>query len=505
VIFVYNFLETALMILSLELALEDFWQNIVPSQPALLAVSGGPDSLALLHSLLRLQPLYPALRLEVAHFNHRIRGEAAAGDARFVENFCRENNLPFHLGQFDVPAFAAAQGLSLEDAARQARYAFLGNLAVRLGLALVLTGHHADDQAETVLMRLLRGTGPQGLAGMARLGPLPPPAASLKILFPLAGTMPVRLGRPLLAVWRRDIEAYSQEHRLTPRQDETNLQSEFARNRVRHRLLPLLETEYQPNIKLNLLRLADLSRTDQEWLDQLVEAEFQANIKSEFGCQLGFSKKYFLEKPLALQKRLIRRAALALDGLENLTAAHIEATLTLFTSAAVRRIDLPGALVAFAGKTQVGLLAVPASAWPVNGLALAVPGSITGPGGRWRLTAGLIDAEGLRTVPDSLKQGGPYHVLLDYAKIGPYLLLRPRQEGERYRPLGGPGQRKVQDIMLDAAIPRELRKNWPLVVCPAQPDRPEAICWIPGAPLAHPYRVRPETNSIVELRFEFIA
>lgn len=494
------------MALPLELALEDFWQNSVPPQPALVAVSGGPDSLVLLHSLLRLQPVYPALRLEVAHFNHQIRGESAAGDARFVEAFCRENGLPFHLGRLDVPAFATANRLSLEDAARQARYAFLGDLAAQLGLELVLTGHHADDQAETVLMRLLRGTGPQGLAGMARLGLLPPPAPGLKASFPLAGTTVVRLGRPLLPVWRREIEAYAEVYQLSPRQDETNLQAEYARNRVRQRLLPLLATEYQPNIKLNLIRLADLTRTDQEWLDQLVEAEFAANVKSEFGCQLGFPKKYFLEKPPALQKRLIRRTALALHGLENLDASHIEATLDLFKSPVIRRIDLPGSLVAFAGKTEVGLLAVPAAtAWPVKGLELAVPGSVISPAGNWQLTARLVDSEGRGTGPDSLKQGGPYHVLLDYAKIGASLLVRPRREGERYRPLGGPGQRKVQDIMLDAAIPRELRKNWPLVICPAQADRPEAICWIPGAPLAHPYRVTPQTTSLVELRFEFMA
>jgi tRNA(Ile)-lysidine synthase len=506
VIFVFLlFLETAFMVLSLEMALQDFWQNTAPVQPALVAVSGGADSLALLHALLRIRPDYPALRLAVAHFNHHIRAEAASEDALFVEAFCEKHSLPFHLGELDVPALAARRKLSLEDAARQARYAFLADLAAQLGFSLVLTGHHADDQAETVLLRLLRGTGPQGLAGMARLGPLPPSSPALKILFPLAGTTPVMLGRPFLPVWRHDIEAYAGEHRLNPRLDETNLASEYARNRVRRQLLPLLEGEYQPNIKQNLIRLADLTRTDQEWLDQLVEAEFQANAKYEFGCKFSFSKEYFVGKPASLQKRLIRRTALALGGLENLDAAHIEAALDLFKSPAVRRVDLPGTLVAFTAKTEVGLLAVPeAGPWPSAGLELAIPGRVSGPAGGWQLTATLVDTDTPEGRWTRLKLGGPYHVFLDYAKIKTSLLLRPRRAGESYRPLGGPGQRKVQDIMLDAGIPRELRQDWPLVVCPAQADRPEAICWIPGAPLAHDFRVTPGTGPLVELRFEFL-
>lgn len=489
----------------LKLALGNFWETTTPPQPALVAVSGGPDSLALLYALLRLQPRYPALRLTVAHFNHHIRGETAAEDARFVEAFCLENNLPFHLGQLDVPAFAAANGLSLEDAARQARYAFVGDLAAGLAIELVLTGHNADDQAETVLLRLLRGTGPHGLAGMAPLSLLPPPAFALKDTFPLAGSTVVRLGRPLLTVWRRDIETYAHENGLNPRLDETNLQPDYARNRVRQRLLPLLESEYQPNIKLNLNRLADLTRSDQEWLDQLVEAEFQANVKPEFGSQFSFSKEYFLGKLPSLQKRLIRRTAQALHGLENLDAAHIEATLDLFKSPVVRRMDLPGALVAFASKTEVGLLALPENTtWPAAGLEISVPGCVTGPAGNWQFTATPVEAEARQTILANPRQGGPYHVFLDCARINYALLLRPRRVGEKYRPLGGPGQRKVQDIMLDAGIPRDLRKDWPLVVCPAYENWPEALCWIPGAALAHDFRITPQTDSIVELRFEFL-
>lgn len=495
---------------SLDLALVKFWENVVPPRPVLVAVSGGPDSLALLHALFyqksHLQPRFRALRLEVAHFNHHVRGEAADLDARFVQQYCQAHDLPFHLGEFDVPAFAATHHLSPEDAARRARYAWVGDLAVRLNVSLVLTGHTADDQAETVLLRLLRGTGPHGLAGMEVFAPLPPPHPALVKEFPKAGTTEVRLGRPFLSLWRHEIEAYILENGLEPRQDATNLEENYARNRVRHRLLPLLESEYQPQIKANLTRLANLAREDEDWLNALVEVELRHHARFEFGCQLVFPKEYFVKQPVALQKRLVRRAAQILGGLQNLDAAHVEAVLALFNSQEARRMDLPGQLVAFGGKSGVGLLAVPGVApWPENGLEIPVPGTSTGPGGRWRLTTRLLTAA---TPPDFLKDSNAYHVWLDYAKISTlsqerFLQARPRRPGDRYRPLGAPGQRKVQDTMLDAGIPRELRSGWPVLVRPGNSEQPEAICWIPGAPIVHDFRVTPETEQILELNFEF--
>jgi tRNA(Ile)-lysidine synthase len=504
---------------SLDLALVKFWKNIIPPQPALVAVSGGPDSLALLHALLLQKPRFPTLRLEVAHFNHHIRGVAADLDARFVEEFCRQHDLPFHLGQLDVPAFAAAHNLSPEDAARQARYTWLSDLAARQDISLVLTGHTADDQAETVLLRLLRGTGPHGLAGMNSFSPLPPPHPALIAEYSKAESKEVWLGRPLLTVWRRDIEAYVLENNLAPRQDETNASPDYARNRVRQRLLPLLESEYQPQIKANLVRLAELARQDEEWLYYVVQGELGKISRFEFGCQLVFDKEKFLKNPVGLQKRLVRQAARILGDLHNFEASHIEAILALFAEEESRRLDLPGKLVAFTGKNRAGMLAVPDPAnWPASGLAIPVPGTLSGPGGRWQIQAHLVNNTNSADFPrkdgaspSNVYQGNAYQVWLDYAKISHHLeasssaqpTVRPRREGERYRPLGAPGQRKVQDIMLDAGIPRELRRDWPVIVSPGTTQQPEAICWIPGGPIAHAFRVTPETEQILGLKFDF--
>ena len=397
----------------------------------------------------------------------------------------------------------------------------MSDLAARRDISLVLTGHTADDQAETVLLRLLRGTGPHGLAGMNFFSPLPPSHPALLAEYPKAGSKEVWLGRPLLSIWRRDIETYISGHNLSPRHDETNSSTDYARNRVRQHLLPLLENEYQPQIKANLVRLSELARQDEEWLYYVVQGEFNRTSRFEFGCQLVFDKEKFLKNPVGLQKRLIRQAARILGDLHNFDAAHIKAVLELFAEEESRRLDLPGKLVAFTGKSRVGLLAVPDPVdWTASGLEIPIPGTLTGPGGRWVIEAHLLKNTGSA---DFLKKGDAYQVWLDYAKISHHLQasssdhptveprvkplvrpwVRPRREGERYRPLGAPGQRKVQDIMLDAGIPRELRRDWPVIVSPGTTQHPEAICWIPGGPIAHDFRVTPETEQILGLKFAF--
>ncbi len=482
-------------------ALAIFWQKVVsPTQKVLVAVSGGPDSLALLHALRQSQSRYPALVIEVAHLDHRIRGEQAAADAAFVQKYCREAGLICHLAEYEVRDFAAQAHLSVEDAARRVRYSFLGAVAAERGCKLVLTGHNADDQAETVLMRLLRGTGPSGLAGMAQLSPLPPPDPLLEKDFPAPPpNSDIQLGRPWLTVGRPEIEAYCAEQGLIPRQDETNQQSDYQRNRVRLELLPHLES-YQPNFKANLTRLADLSRADQQWLDQLTEAEFMAHADRQ-PQQVSFDQKYFAAQPLALQRRLARRMALALKGLHNIEAGHIEASLELFSTTSDGQINLPGGLLAFRRSPRVGLTTTELAVWQPLTALLPLSGILESPDQSWQLETRLISARDAGPIPSD-----KFRAWLDYGKIGTALMVRPRREGDRFRPLGGPGRRKVQDVMLEARIPAHLRPVWPIVVRPAQSDgQPEAIVWIPGAAIAHDFRITEKTQEIYELRLRVIS
>ncbi len=480
-------------------ALDLFWQTTAePSQKVLVAVSGGPDSLALLHALVQSGPRYPGLNLRVGHLNHLMRGENAATDANFVADFCRAARVPCHLGAFDVPSFAAQAGLSPEDAARRVRYAFLASLAAEHECSLILVAHTADDQAETVLLRLLRGTGPHGLAGMATLAPLPPLDPLLAPSFRVPPHT-LRLGRPLLAVWRREIEAYCAEQSLTPRQDETNRQTDYRRNQVRLQLIPQIETVYQPNFKANLTRLAELTRAEQEWLNKLTEAEFTAHVRHQ-PRQISFDPAYFAAQPQALQRRLVRMAARRLKDLQNIEADHIEATIELFLAAQPRRIDLPGGLVAFRADHEAGLRLPSDPLWPATSLEIEAPFTLIGGEGAWELEARIVEAVAMQPFP---AQADHYRASLDYDKIGAVIEIRPRRDGERYRPLGAPGRRKVQDVMLDAHIPAELRAVWPILVRPANQtdNQPDEICWIPGAAIANNFRVTEKTKRIYDLRF----
>jgi tRNA(Ile)-lysidine synthase len=216
----------------------------------ILAVSGGADSIALLDILARFGD---RLSLVVAHFNHQLRGAASDSDAAFVKVAALSRGLPFRPGSLDVAAAAARANLSVEVAAREARYTFLAQTAVAEDAHWIATAHHADDQAETVLLRLLRGTGTTGLRGMAALSSLP-------------GHPGLRLWRPLLLAPRADIEAYCQERELPFCADASNSDTRVLRNRVRHELIPYLET-YNPGIRKVLARMADNAAADAEIID----------------------------------------------------------------------------------------------------------------------------------------------------------------------------------------------------------------------------------------------
>lgn len=232
-----------------------------------LAASGGPDSVALLRAVLSLKQLTGGPgRLFVAHLHHGLRAAAADEDQEWLEALCRRRNVPIEIGRFDIAAAAAEQGDGLEAAARQARYEFLRSVAERLGARWVAVGHTADDQVETVLHRILRGTGLAGLAGMPRARPLSPS---------------VTLIRPLLDVRRRDVLKYLERIGQDYRTDASNTESCFTRNRLRNELLPTIRAQFNSDVDQAVLRLAAQSRDAQQLI-----ADLAANLCS---CCVAFN------------------------------------------------------------------------------------------------------------------------------------------------------------------------------------------------------------------------
>lgn len=260
----------------------------------LLGVSGGPDSVALLHLLWRLREAW-RLGLAVVHVDHQLRPESG-GDAAFVEAFAGQLGVPVTVVRRDLGS-EPGHGLSLEDHARRIRYAAFQEVAARQRATHLALAHTADDQAETVLMRLLRGSGLAGAAGI----PVTRPLGEVTII------------RPLLRVWRQEILAYLREHRLSSRQDATNADRRFVRNRIRHELIPLLEREYNPQIKVLLTQFAQLCQADAAFLSELARRSWKRLVKPHNGA-LAIRCEGLIGQPKALQRQLIRLAIQSLQG-----------------------------------------------------------------------------------------------------------------------------------------------------------------------------------------------
>ncbi len=261
-----------------------------PRARLVVAVSGGADSVALLHALCQLRAEWQ-LTLHVAHLDHGVR-EASRDDAECVRDLASRWEVPASIERRDVPAACRREGWSLEDGARRIRYEFLLEVARRQSASAIALAHTADDQAETVLMRLVRGTGLMGLGAI-------PFTRQLEEM---------RIVRPLLEVWRREVVAYLTQVGVAHREDATNADPRFVRNRVRHELLPLLEQHYNPNIKRTLTQLAEQSRLDYAYLQAAAERQWKRVVKAAPSTHVAITVASFIKQPKALQRQLIRQA-----------------------------------------------------------------------------------------------------------------------------------------------------------------------------------------------------
>jgi tRNA(Ile)-lysidine synthase len=325
-------------------------------EPIIVGVSGGPDSVALLHVLDRLSKLdgAPAFLLNihpvVAHLNHGLRGAAADEDQRFVEDLARRLGLPCEVGRAETRAEADAAGLGIEEAGRLARRRFLAEVARRRGARLIALGHHADDRAETVLFHILRGTGVEGLAA---LGPRSTVAADEEEASrggsPDLPRTPIEIVRPLIAVRRDLILAYLEHEGLAYREDATNSSDAYTRNRIRGELLPLLREKFNPKVDEALVRLADQAASVGDVLAQALDATWHAVVREVPGTSaVVIDADDFAALAPWLQGAILRRAIERLGGgLKYMSAERTrEVVSALLAKSVAGPIDLPGHLVA---------------------------------------------------------------------------------------------------------------------------------------------------------------
>ncbi len=429
---------------------------IPPGSRVLVAVSGGADSIALL-LLLNQVAGRMELHLEAAHLDHALR-EASAGDARFVVQFCAGMDIPLTLERRDVAAIARQRRANLEEVAREVRRDFLLSTALARSCSLVALGHHADDQAETFLMRLLRGSGVTGLAGMRMLSP------------PMV--------RPLLPFHRAELLAYLQESQVSWRDDASNRDTVFTRNRIRHDLLPLLET-FNPNIIGQLAGLCEQLHQDNEFWAGLVAQEL-ARCGRWQGDAFTLDGPELLASAPSLAGRLVRAALQQVRGdLRGLTASHIAEVLKLAGEGPPQgELDLPGAWVARRYNTLLFRKERLEGAEPFE-LVLHGPGIYRLPDGRT-----------LKLSLERLALGeSPGAVEFASASVPFPMQLRNWRPGDRFRPSGMSGSKKLQDLFVDLKLDKEARQAAPLLL------RDDEILWVVGLRRSAGYR--PEAGELV--------
>ena len=458
--------------------------RITPEVPVLAGVSGGPDSLCLMHVLHSL-----GYSVVVAHLDHQLRPESAE-EAQMVEKMAAGLGLQFVGERKDIESFSRQRGLSLEEGARLARYQFLFQEAEKICAAAVIVGHTADDQVETVLMHLLRGAGVPGLAGI-----------SFRSL-PNTWSEKIPLLRPLLGVWRETIWEYLKDQGLSPILDPSNLDPRIYRNRLRHELIPYLET-FNPRLRQSLWRTADILRQEDEILQERLLSDWGSVVRKDDQATIVFDYQALKELPLGMQRRVFQKAVLSLrPAVRDLNYQAIDRAIEFLNqSASHARTDLIFGL-RLSRESQRLVLAdwqasLPSNRWPqapAEGMLwLKIPGEVL------LAEGGAFKAEVLEcnqaTVSEMKQNKDPFQTWLDNDRLQNPLAIRSRLPGDRFQPLGMPaGSIKVSDFMINVKLPEAARRNWPLVLSGS------TIAWLPGYRPGQEFRVADETTRIAHLR-----
>lgn len=458
--------------------------QLVTQQPLVIGVSGGPDSLCLLDLLHRLD-----YRLIVAHLDHQLRPESAA-EAEKVRQEAQQRGLPFVFEEININAYAQEKRLSIEEAARTARYRFLFQVAQDCQAQAVAVGHTADDQVETVLMHLLRGAGLAGLRGMPYRS-LPNPWSNI-----------IPLVRPLLGAWRSEILQYLAEGGLQPNLDASNADLRYYRNRLRGELIPLLET-YNPGVRQRLWQMAESLALDYGLVEERLNQAWQECLSRQGEGFQAFDLLCLRQQPEALQRHLLRKAAQASQpDLRDLDYAALQRGLALVRSAdrsktidladGIRLVREANTLWVVSGNRQIPAPEVP-QLLVTTPQVISVPGMLE-LGNDWHLQVERIDL-GSGRIDEALANPDGYQAWLDAEKIVGPLVVRRRQPGDRLALMGMGGQStKVSDLMVNLKIPARARAHWPVVVCG------DEIAWIPGLRLAERFRLNPQSTAAIHLK-----
>ena len=452
-----------------------------------VACSGGPDSTALLRCLHRLRTDL-GLTLHVAHLNHDFRGAEADHDAAFVQKLADDLGLPCSIDKQDPIAYQQALGISsFEQAAREMRYRFLAKVAATVGASSVALGHTSDDQAETVLMHILRGSGLQGLRGMAELTEWPwadPPEGP-------------QLFRPLLRTGKAETVSYCRQLCQTYREDSGNYMWRFTRNKVRLDLMPRLSRDYNPRVREALLRLSRAATDEADFVDEELE-RYWPSVAAEQDGVVEIDAEALGRLHPALRRQALRRAYSAVAGdWRAFGEAHTDSLLALVGRGAEgRSIDLPRGVRAWleGGILHFGQPGISQSSNCPRGVHTVrlpwVKGELKEVAlGSWRFSAKVVESIEGTKFTRTTDHG--YSATLNRDALGETVTIRTRRDGDRFQPSGMSGTKKLQDFFVDAKVPRERRDEVPLLVCV------RGIAWVVGHRVAEWATARNNTHSVL--------
>jgi tRNA(Ile)-lysidine synthase len=452
--------------------------------PIVVGLSGGPDSMALLHAMKAKN-----LALIAAHYNHKLR-EDSDQEAAFLREYCLKEGLPFREGEGDVREYSREMGFSLEEAARILRYQFLFEVAVTEFAGAVAVAHHANDQVETILMNLLRGSGAKGLTGM-QIVTLPNPWSK---------TIP--LVRPLLELNKDQLLEYVEEHQLPALEDPSNKDLAYYRNKIRQVLVPQLE-DLAPGFQRRLIQTSQILSCEDQALDHFCDQAWNDCMNSRGGSYLQFTRDVFLNYPIAIQRRLIRKGLESLrPEFTELSFPQVESALNFFrdpsqkSSNWVAKVNLsqsPKWVVFSTWETDLVKDQFP-QMLKIQKIQLPEEGEIS-LGNRWHFRVKKINY-----FPNQYDQmeypGEDFRVWVDKQSLGKSPVLRVRQEGDLIQPLGmGGNSMKISDLMINEKIPALYREAWPIL------SSGETILWVPGGRLNQGAVVTRDTTELLEMAF----
>lgn len=439
----------------------------------LIAVSGGPDSIALMNILYELKDEFN-LKLIVAHLNHGLRGKESDRDEEFVKDAAKRLNLKCYTKRIK-PGMLKEKGVSPEESARRARYKYFEGLVNRLHCNRIALGHNADDQAETILMRFIRGSGLKGLGGI-------PPVRKNGLII-----------RPLIEVFRKEIEEFLKKEKIPYVIDSTNKSMDFLRNKYRHKLIPFIEKEFNPNIKKTVLRMAEIFRNEEKFLSEITKSSKNLYRKINDGVVIDLTVLNTFS--VAKKLRIIRSAIEELSGnLLHFGHVHFYDILKISENQKPnQRLNLPGNLIAIKEYNQLKILFNKNEEITQKfNVTLNINNKTLIPALKCVVESKLIlrkDIRRLKTPPDT--------ALLDYDKLEKPLFFRNYCYGDRFFPLGAPGTKKLKDFFIDSRIPLQERYRIPLLISG------DKIAWVAGLRIDDRFKVTDETKRVLKLKISW--